>query len=495
LILEALLLLSSLCAVLDSGEYATVTTVSCIATLAAHLVVEGPRWQLGPAYAVLCCLALARPRSKIVTALLGLLVAVSALLAVALPVFSIPRSGPFVVGTRTFEILDETQPAWFKGPFREMRGRPLQIQLWYPSAYATEAAAAAHHPQAPYLPALGLRGAVYSKEMHGPSWLLSHLGLVKTRSFQDAPPVQSQRSRSSSSSSSSPSQPPPDASRLPVVLYSHGHTGTRSLAQAALIDLASRGFVVAAVDHTFDSKLVAFDELQGMVLDEVPRTPNVTWDEKRAECAQELRARVGDMQATMRVLEKLDAEQESPFRGRLFLDAVTGLGHSFGAATVLMLAREDPRVKAAVTLDGWWWPMPDDLLSGSTSVGVPTTVIQAAAFIGQSTEPSYKDNHAQSRAIVDALHREGASALLATLPGTRHVDYIDVALIAPFLTRLIGATGERDGYLMQRIVADATHASAVEYALREHCGTTVRAPQPVVSMEAARRTMEPAQFV
>lgn len=48
---------------------------------------------------------------------------------------------------------------------------------------------------------------------------------------------------------------------------------------------------------------------------------------------------------------------------------------------------------------------------------------------------------------------------------------------------------------MQRIVADAAHASAVEYALRDRLGADVLAPQPVVSMEAARREMEPADFV
>ena len=44
--------------------------------------------------------------------------------------------------------------------------------------------------------------------------------------------------------------------RLPVVIFSHGLGGTPDIYQSIIMDLASRGYIVVAVEHTDHSQSV-----------------------------------------------------------------------------------------------------------------------------------------------------------------------------------------------------------------------------------------------
>ncbi|MHC8564032.1 alpha/beta hydrolase [Streptomyces albidoflavus] len=52
--------------------------------------------------------------------------------------------------------------------------------------------------------------------------------------------------------------PPDDRRRRPVVLYSPGLQISRTLGTATAIELASRGYVTVAVDHTYEAPAVEF---------------------------------------------------------------------------------------------------------------------------------------------------------------------------------------------------------------------------------------------
>ncbi|MET1071172.1 MAG: lipase, partial [Umezawaea sp.] len=124
--------------------------------------------------------------------------------------------------------------------------------------------------------------------------------------------------------------------RWPVILYSPGYGSLRTLGTTAAEDLASRGYVVVAVDHTHEAPFVEFP---GGRL-EVRQAPG---DDPLPAA---LTTRVADLGF---VLDRLP----SVLGASADLTRVGVFGHSFGGDTAAELMATDRRVDAGADLDGW----------------------------------------------------------------------------------------------------------------------------------------------
>ncbi|HEX5655963.1 MAG TPA: dienelactone hydrolase family protein [Polyangiales bacterium] len=118
---------------------------------------------------------------------------------------------------------------------------------------------------------------------------------------------------------------------FPLVVMSHCHSGTRFGMFTIAEQLASAGFVVAAVDHVGDT---LYDSLAGKPGSLSP---------------EQLERRRGDVDALLDVLLDHDAAVVPVgLRGRLDAARVGLLGHSFGAITSGLVTSTDPRIAASV---------------------------------------------------------------------------------------------------------------------------------------------------
>jgi predicted dienelactone hydrolase len=136
-----------------------------------------------------------------------------------------PR-GPFSVGVRTLNFIHRNQPdilkfdaATGKAPLTD---RALTIELWYPAT----------------IPAGQEEKTIYKSAMFGTNNPAGTLE-INGKALRDAPPVPNQR--------------------FPLVIVSHGYPGSRTFMTYLTENLASKGYVVAAIDHT-DS---VFGEVRG----------------------------------------------------------------------------------------------------------------------------------------------------------------------------------------------------------------------------------------
>ena len=216
--------------------------------------------------------------------------------------------GPFEVGVRTIEATDPNDPS-----------RRLPIDVWYPVEADATAGLARHDYE--FIPGLG-----YTSEV----------------SWDDAPPA-----------------PGP----FPFVVYSHGNGGFRWVSTFLTEFLASKGFVVAAVDHTGNT---ALDEFTGQSLPQ----------------AQVAQVRPGDVTATIDAVLALSNDSSDPLSGRVDADRIGVTGHSFGGYTTLAIAGgapgpdgdlpPDERVKALVALAPYTTLLNEDQLG---SITVPLMVI------------------------------------------------------------------------------------------------------------------------
>lgn len=133
--------------------------------------------------------------------------------------------------------------------------------------------------------------------------------------------------------------------QYPVLLFSPGLGAVAELYSGLLEDLASRGYVVVAINHPYISGVTVLPG--GRV---VPVLDVLEQDEEQLAAAAP--SVVADLRSTLDWLQLRNQEPEHLLGGHLDLEHVAALGHSFGGSAALQATRLDPRLRAAANLDG-----------------------------------------------------------------------------------------------------------------------------------------------
>jgi hypothetical protein len=138
--------------------------------------------------------------------------------------------------------------------------------------------------------------------------------------------------------------------RFPVILHSHGWTCDRTLNSQTAAELASHGYIVAAVDHE-DCHATVFPDERGVRY--VP--PGSSY--------AAVSSRQKDLQCLLDELVLID-QSDPLLAGHLALDHIGVMGFSMGGGTAAEIGRLDSRVKCAALLDAWIYaPFYPDLSS------------------------------------------------------------------------------------------------------------------------------------
>jgi dienelactone hydrolase len=136
----------------------------------------------------------------------------------------------------------------------------------------------------------------------------------------------------------------------PMVVFTHGYTGTFTDYTFLFEDLASRGYVVASIDHTYEATAMEFPDGR-FVKSVLGSHLNSSWRTDDETVSRALSARLDDLTFVMNELERLNAPGDNPFAGKLDLTRVALAGHSLGGLTAWLGLQRESRFKAAVLLD------------------------------------------------------------------------------------------------------------------------------------------------
>jgi EmrB/QacA subfamily drug resistance transporter len=229
--------------------------------------------------------------------------------AAAEPVLVIPApTGAYPVGTRSIELVDRSR----REPGTSgTEPRSFVVQLWYPRA-------AGNGRRERYMPP-GV-AAFVAADGGLPASIFTR---VKLAAISDAAP----RRR---------------AGGWPVVLFSTGYGVERQLYSGLVQDLASHGYVVAAIDHPHDAGIVSFPDGHTVSIGTVGESDDAI--------SKALTVRVADTRYVLDALRRLD--RRAPFAGILDLDRVGMFGHSLGGAAAAAAMRVDRRIDAGLDMDG-----------------------------------------------------------------------------------------------------------------------------------------------
>jgi dienelactone hydrolase len=132
------------------------------------------------------------------------------------------------------------------------------------------------------------------------------------------------------------------------------------LLSAIAEELASHGFVVAGVNHTYETTVTAFAD--GRVVGMNPAAVGGALGPQTGSHSEVFRQRASlceykaaDLASVADQLERLNADATEHFAQRLDLGRMGALGHSFGGNAALEWCRRESRCRAAVNLDGALW--------------------------------------------------------------------------------------------------------------------------------------------
>ncbi|MBC2876541.1 MULTISPECIES: alpha/beta hydrolase family protein [Streptomyces] len=221
-------------------------------------------------------------------------------------------TGPYAVGRSTLHLVDHgRKDLWVP----EADGRELMVDITYPARPGAG-------PTAPYATTEEARLLLKDRELDKviPP---ERFAATRTHSRVDTSPV---------------------GGRHPLVVLSPGFSVARYTITALAEDLASRGYVVASIDHAYESVGTLFPggRMLTCVACEKART------EKDFHAAVVNRAEDASF-----VLDRLTGSR-SPWKHADLIDRqrIGMAGHSLGGATAAAVMAADPRVRAGVNMDG-----------------------------------------------------------------------------------------------------------------------------------------------
>jgi len=341
-----------------------------------------------------------------------------ALLPAVFPVFTYPLpTGPYSIGTVVYDVIDTSRDERLLE--NHSGKRKLAIQVWYPTDPDNEAEKTKWltNPQAI---ALGMESLTKI-----PSYLFDHLQYIETHGMANVPV--------------SLTEP-----RYPVILFSHGYgSGFRSQSLFQIQELASQGYIVVTIDHTYYSLSSVFTDGHA-----IPFYTAAGWPMLNNEKSREIvDTWVQDARFVMDQLEIMNkSNSHSIVANRMDLSKVGYLGASFGGPVAARTMQLDERVKAAINQDARPFYQEEILKEGLTQPFMYMQSTQGASKISDAQLHEYGLTRKQwdalpleiNQDIERFFHSLRGHGYILRIEGTEHITFSDMYLLIriPFSKKL-----------------------------------------------------------
>lgn len=406
----------------------------------AQIFLEGPRWQMVPAY-VLTGLFLivwvvqrlvqsnrAAKRSLSRRLILGstivlclLAQGLSAALPAALPVYHFPRpSGPYQIGTLTYHWVESRHEIFSTDPNAH---RELMAQVWYPVKGDTSSV------RAPYVQDASAYSAALAQTQGLPGFAFDHIRYITTNAIPSAP-VATERPN------------------YPVLIFLSGTSGGRHANTVQVENLVSHGYIVVGLDQPYTAASVIFpDGRQITGWTDARLTPLYNQSLSPVEPAPTLNGvalkdgiipyLTQDVRFTLDQLTALNkADPNGILTGRLDLQRAGIFGHSLGGMIASEACHTDSRLKACLMMDV---AMPADVVQAG--LRQPAMWLTRPASDMRLNQWKESDITQALNTMQAVFHEEPAGAgYYVSISGMFHYNFSDGPLLTP-LGPLVGFVG------------------------------------------------------
>ncbi|WP_025720633.1 alpha/beta hydrolase family protein [Paenibacillus sp. 1-18] len=413
--------------------------------LVIHLLVEGYRVQLLFLYGftiLMLMLSLIdvfiRPKvvrtASRIRRVLGRLFIVIGLIATGcflyvFPVFDFPApTGELKVGTQVLHFIDPSREETFG---KTATGkRELMVQVWYPAQAGTG-------KYAPFIPDTQILR--YMAANYGlPGFTFQHLKYVSSHAYLGAEVSSAQTS-------------------YPLILANPGNGSSRFLHTSQAENLASHGYIVAVIDHTYNTFATEFPD--GRITTSTTNdlfSPDHDYRTESRNRDKLGKVLTGDVAFALDQFELIQSGQiPSHLKGRIDLGHVGVFGHSIGGATAYD-ASYDPRIAVGIDFDGGLYRLRDReglrkpfLFINSESyfeklkMVMDNRVYTDAELNRMGSTREWEDQVTEDKKLELERMREtvdeGGQVLY--IENTEHLNFADVQFISPIF-KMLGITGK-----------------------------------------------------
>lgn len=326
--------------------------------LSIHLIFEGIRWQMIPAYFLwlIALITALRPplgKSTIIPRLLkatGLIIilGLAITLPILLPVFKLaPPTGPFTVGTTDIYLeLDREETITAD----KTDTRRFMVKAWYPSKEIGQ-------EKDFYVDQAGRNG--FARKYGLSPFMLNYFDKIDTHVYRDISIANES---------------------FPILIFSHGYNSKANGYYALLSEIVSQGYIVFAINHTYESTGTTFSDgtLNYFDYAYAGQIESGTWEDVLPAIeAFESRLSFEERHPTVQkaltsyfvrgiverwaedivdVVDQLATWNDSGFfKGKLDVSKVGVFGHSRGGGAAGEALLIDRRIRAGANLDGVQW--------------------------------------------------------------------------------------------------------------------------------------------
>lgn len=248
--------------------------------------------------------------------------------------------------------------------------------------------------------------------------------------------------------------------KFPLVIFSHGSFGYRMSNYSTFQELASQGYVVCSIDHTYHAFMTKQEDGKTVIanmefINSVMAATNEDISaEKIYKLEQEwLNLRTEDMAFVLNYIKETAA---SPSADAVYqsmdLEHIGVFGHSLGGATAAKLGRTNQDVDAVIVIDG---TMIGEKTGFENGTDIVTEVPYPKPILDIYSESHY-DKAVESKAVYANMIADSNAldSYQLVIKGSEHMNFTDLPMISPFLSKQLG-TGNVDAkYCIQTVNQD-----------------------------------------
>ncbi len=253
----------------------------------------------------------------------------------------------------------------------------------------------------------------------------------------------------------------------PLVVFSHGAFGFSGSNFSTFAELASNGYVVASIGHTYQAfytmdtrgTLTTVDPDFINKAAEINAVVDTTNEEEIYKTTSEwMKLRTADENFVLNtILENCDKETAEPLFAMIDIEKIGLMGHSLGGASSAQIGRERNDIDAVIVLDGTMLGEEvgfenNAVVLNDTPYPVPILNVYAQDHYDNAKEQigdSYNNFYASKNAVL---------AYETVFKDAGHLNFTDLPLFSPTLAKMLGV-----GTIDERTCIEAMNEVVLEF--------------------------------
>jgi dienelactone hydrolase len=234
----------------------------------------------------------------------------------------------------------------------------------------------------------------------------------------------------------------------PLVVFSHGGISTKTSNLSLYKELASHGYVVVSIDHTYHALSTEIEGkkiyIDSGYMKELNAEDSHSDIENSYACFQKwMKLRTEDINFVLDTFIQKSAEENNSFYSLVNVKSIGVAGHSLGGSAALGVARQRDDIKAVIALES---PYMCDITGVDGNDFIWNTNSYSCAIMNIYSDSGYPLIEADNKYVQNKnlYHNENAENYY--IEGSNHYSLTDLVRTSPILCALLGGGYKKSGY-------------------------------------------------